>query len=150
MAVNEFETDTHRRVAGMLMRPRTAAEIAEEFRRHDPYVNGEQGGYDRAANEVIEPTGAYTTEGVEDYLKDLEADGLAKNIGTFDNPKDALDRQDGDKALINFDGSRKEFKALAESELKWPFLQTADHWVRTIEAQDRLVGEAPGSENADE
>jgi hypothetical protein len=129
-ATNEFASDTHRRVAGSLMRPRSAQEIADEFNRHDPYVADK----------------ARSAEGVEEYLRDLEAEGLAVNLGTFADGEAAMAAQNKDKAAIDFTGDAEIFAAIAAADHKHPFLDSADHWVRTNDAQARLIGVAPGSE----
>lgn len=145
VAVNEFRTDTHRRIAGMLMRPRSAAEIAAEFAKHDPWVEGDPPRTDPMTGEVSEATGAYTAAGVTEYLEDLEAEGLAVNMGNFEEASAALEAQNGNPELVDFAGDSGSFFALAEAERKYPYLSRADHWVRTNAAQARLVGPVPGA-----
>lgn len=127
MEVNEFASDTHRRVVAQFTRPMTAREAADALKKHDPYVEDD----------------AYGAQGVSEYISDLEADGLLTNLGTFDDAKAALDAQDKNKDTINFQGSRESFSKLAENPLKHPYLDEDDHFVQTKLAHEKLAGEAP-------
>ena len=124
IAVNDFASDTHRRVVANFGRPRTAREVAAQLQRDDPYVDDK----------------AYGAAGCAEYVKDLEADGLLKNLGKFESGKEALKAQDADKDVIDFDGDKATFEAAAENPRKFPHLDEDDHYVRTALAQAKLIG----------
>jgi hypothetical protein len=131
--INEFASDAHRRVAAQCSRPMSALEIAYSLKRTDPNV----------------PDNLYHASGVQEILKDLEADGLVKNLGPFDDAEAALKAQDKDKDVINFEGSRETFIGRAEHPMRFPFLGRGDdHYVFTKECHARLTGPAyrPGEE----
>ena len=128
---NDFATDTHRRVLAHAMRPRSAAEIAYQLAKVDLNVD----------------TSAYQQHGVQSILDDLEADGLVKNLGTFEDGKEALAAQDKDKDVINFSGSKEAFHHSADNPLGFPFLDRADHYVMTKKGHAKLTGEVPPSED---
>jgi hypothetical protein len=124
--VNDFTTDTHRRVAAQCMRPRSASEIAYALKTLDPHVDED----------------AYHRDGVNEYLADLEADGLVVNLGSFDDAKAALKAQDAHKDAIDFQGDRDAFSARAAHPTRFPFLeQGEDHWVFTKLCHAKLTGE---------
>lgn len=124
--VNDFATDTHRRVCAQCMYLRSASQIADVLRKVDPNVD----------------EAAYERHGVEEYLADLEADGLVKNLGTFDDPESALKAQDKDKDVRDFQGSPEVFANSANSQLGYPFLDREAHWVMTNKGHAKLIGEA--------
>jgi hypothetical protein len=125
--VNDFATDTHRRVAAQCMRPRSATEIADALKQLDPHVDPD----------------AHHADGVNEYLKDLEADGLVKNLGTFDTAEAALDAQNKDKDVIDFYGDPEAFVSRAAHPLRFPFLDRENHFVFTKTCHAKLTGEAP-------
>lgn len=130
MTINEFETDTHRRVAAQCMRPRSATEIADALRQLDPHVD----------------PACHHRDGVAAVLEDLEGEGLVKNLGSFDDAGEALAAQDRDKDVIDFQGSRESFENRAAHPLRFPFLERGeDHFVFTKECHDRLTGVGAGS-----
>jgi hypothetical protein len=130
--VNEFDTDTHRRVAAQCMRPRSATEIAHAFQTiPDPHVD----------------ESALHADGVREYLADLEADGLVKNLGTFDSGEEALKAQNADKDVIDFHGDKDAFIKRAKHPLRFPFLERGeDHYVFTKRCHAKLTGEVPSDD----
>lgn len=128
--VNEFQSDTHRRVTAQTMRPRSAREIAYELQTVDA----------SAAEDAKHP------DGVNEYLKDLEADGLVVNLGSFD-PGDgeaALAAQKKNKQAMDFEGDEDAFVARSKHPLRFPFFeQGEDHYVMTKLGHARLTGMAP-------
>lgn len=126
--LNEFESDTHRRVVANLSVPRSVGELADHLRQHDPYVSAE----------------AYGEGSLMEYLKDLEADGLVKNIGTYPDGAEAVKAVRGDGGLIDFPGPKAAaFCARAERPDVGPFLDE-EQWVMTQLALDKINGPVPG------
>jgi uncharacterized protein YciI len=128
--VNEFQTDTHRRVTAQCLRPRSAREIAYELQTVDA----------SAADDAKHP------DGVNEYLKDLEADGLVVNLGPFEagDGEGALAAQNGNEQALNFEGDTNAFVARSKHPLRFPiFEQGEDHYVMTNLGHARLTGEAP-------
>lgn len=132
--LNRFASDTHRRVAAQCMRPRSALEVAYALRKHDPSVV-----HGTAASEAGEPD-AHHWQGAEQYLADLEAEGLVVNVGTFADAEEALAAQDANEQAINFEGDRDVFANAAAKELGFPFLDQGDHYVLTQACRERLLG----------
>jgi hypothetical protein len=109
------------------MRPRSATEIADRLRTADPDTTD----------------AVHHRDGVLEVLKDLEADGLVVNLGTFDDPDAALAAQDKHKDAIDFEGDRAVFANMARGPLGYPFLDREDHWAFTKACHARLIGEVP-------
>jgi hypothetical protein len=126
--LNEFASDTHRRVAGHLSRPRSANDLAHFLARHDPHVEDD----------------AYDPEKVEEYLKDLEADGLVKNIGSG-TAEELVAKVKADKDLRTLRSEKAdEFAARAERSDVYPFPEDGDHWVLTQKFIDKVNAPIPG------
>lgn len=84
-AIDEFESDTHRRVAANLAQPRSAAGLARFLAAIDPHVTSK----------------AYTPAGVQDYLDDLVKEGLVVRIGGANaDVKTAEDAKDAAEAVV--------------------------------------------------
>jgi len=125
--VNEFASDTHRRVAANLSQPRSARDLARFLARHDPYVDDE----------------AHTEEGLDAYLKDLEADGLVKRIGSFDSGESLVKAVKADSDVPTLPKEKAEVLVeRAEHPQRFPFVDE-DHWALTAAGLGRLTGEAP-------
>ena len=123
----EFASDTHRRVAGNLTQPRSAADLARLLAALDPFV----------------VDGAYTPNGVESFLKDLEADGMVKQVGTFDDPAAAIKSFAGDADLIDIPKVKAaNIAERAENPVKYPFLDSEDQWLLAKRGLEALT--APG------
>lgn len=123
--INQFETDVHRRVAAHCTRPISALEIAYSFGR-DPNV----------PDEFRHP------EAVEEVLKDLEADGLVKNVGIPEDAEQALADQNADPDLLDFHGDSEVWVKRAAHPLRFPFLERGDHFVMTKKNHAKLTGPA--------
>jgi hypothetical protein len=137
LVLNEFDSDTHRRVCANLSVPRSAAELAAFLSKHDPHVEDD----------------AYSAEGVQDYLDDLEADGLVRNVGSFevdpDDPapaaREVLAAVNDDDDLITIPKAKADgFAERVEREDAFPYLDSGDHFVMTQLALDRINGPIPG------
>ncbi|MCA1571157.1 MAG: hypothetical protein LC798_12740 [Chloroflexi bacterium] len=63
-----FASDTHRRVAGNLAQPRSAADLARILGALDPHVDDS----------------AYRVDGAQSFVDDLKADGLVKTFGPYE------------------------------------------------------------------
>jgi len=127
VAVNDFDSDTHRRVAANLSQPRSARDLARFLARHDPYV---------------EDT-AHTEEGLDSYLEDLEADGLVKRIGSFDDGAALVKAVKADADVQTLPEEKAEVLVeRAEHPQRFPFVDE-DHWALTTAGLARLTGPAP-------
>lgn len=124
----EFASDTHRRVAGNLTQPRSAADVARILSVLDPFVDDE----------------AYKADGVGEYLSDLAADGCVKNIGSFEDGKAAVRAISSDPDTITLAKEKAaNLVAIAENPVRYPFLDTEDHWILTSRGLEALTAEAP-------
>lgn len=133
IAINDFASDAHRRIAAQCSRPMSALEIAYSLKRTDPNV----------------PDAFYHPGAVEEILDELEEDGLVTNLGPFEDGESALEAQDADDDAIDFVGSREAFIRRSEHPIRFPFLERGDdHFVFTKECHARLTGPAyrPGEE----
>lgn len=176
--LNEFESDTHRRVAANCTRPRSATEIALVLRgpQYHPAL-GKLSAHDRYVDER-----AYEPAGVQSYLDELEADGLVKNVGRFAHGEEALEAQDSDPDVVDFQGVRGDesveqlvemqdvagdevaeerirkqkdggqrdgFIGLAAHPARFPLLDAEDHYVMTVACHERLIGPSPDAADDD-
>ena len=143
--LNDYKNDTLRRVAANCTRPRSATEIAMVLRGSgavpdDPNVENV------ASADGKKMLSVYTAEGIQVYLDQLEADGLVKNLGPFSEAEHALDSQNADGDVVDFQGNPEVFVNSAASPLGWPHLELGeDHYVMTKLALEKLVGEVPGA-----
>jgi hypothetical protein len=124
--VNDFETDTHRRVAGNLSQPRSARDLARFLARHDPYVED----------------AAHSEEGLDSYLKDLEADGLVKRIGSFEGGKALVAAVKDDDQTVTLPAEKaKTYIVRSANPEKFPY-PDEEHWAMTYAGHRRLTGQA--------
>ncbi len=127
MTLNHFDTDTHRRVAANLSQPRSRRDLARFLARHDPHVED----------------AAHTEEGLDPYLMDLEADGLVKGIGTFEDGKSLVAAVKSDDQAVTLPKEKAEVLVeRAEHPQRFPFVDE-DHWALTTAGLERLTGSAP-------
>ena len=126
-AVNEFDTDTHRRVCANLAQPRSLQDLAAFLRATDPYVDD----------------AAYTVDGVVDYVRDLEADGLVKKLGTFDSGDELVKaiKNDGDVVTLHKDKAAALVQRFERPDI-FPH-DDEDQYVLTQLALDRINGPIP-------
>ena len=127
VTVNEFASDTHRRVAANLSQPRSARDLARFLARHDPYVDDE----------------AHIEDGLDLYLNDLEASGLVKRIGSFDSGEALAKAVKADSDVLTLPKEKAEVLIeRAEHPQRFPFVDE-DQWALTTSGLARLTGEAP-------
>lgn len=128
LVLNEFESDTHRRVCANLSVPRSAEELAAFLSKHDPHVDAS----------------AYGAASVQDFIDDLEAEGLVANVGSFESAADAVAAVRDDADLIDFPKAKAEnFAERAEREDVFPYLDGDDHYVMTALALAKIEGPIP-------
>jgi hypothetical protein len=129
--VNDFDSDTHRRVAANLSQPRSARDLARFLARHDPYVD----------------EATHSEEGVVLYLMDLEEEiesgGLVKRIGSFDSGEALVKAVKADTQTVTLPKEKAEVLVeRAEHSQRFPFVDE-DHWALTTAGLERLTGAAP-------
>jgi hypothetical protein len=124
-ALNEFDSDTHRRVCANLSVPRSALELARFLDRHDPHID----------------VAARDGEQVEGFLLDLEADGLVKRIKGLQDAKAAVKamRQDSDVPTLPR-AKASAYVERADRDDLFPVFDGREHWVFTKAALDRFNG----------
>jgi hypothetical protein len=123
---DDFDSDTHRRVAGNLSQPRSARDLARFLTAHDPYVDEE----------------AHSEEGVVSYLEDLEADGAITKLGSFEDGKALVAAvKDSDQAVTLPKEKVQTLMARADNSQKFPY-PDEDHWALTHAGHRRLTGQA--------
>lgn len=127
--LNEFASDAHRRVGGNLAQPRSARELAAFLAKLDPHV----------------PDEVYSEAGVLPYLEDLEADGLVKRLGAFEDGEALVAAIAKDKALPTLPAEKaKTVAARAASPRVGPY-PDEEQWYITQAFLDRLDGPTPSS-----
>jgi hypothetical protein len=125
MALNEFDSDTHRRVCANLTVPRSVVELAEFLERHDPFV-------DRRA---------YSPEGVEEVLRDLEAARLVKRLPGLRDGKAAVKAMRQDKDVQTLPRAKASaFMERVERDDVLPAFDGREYWVATKAGLERLTG----------
>jgi hypothetical protein len=90
--VNQFASDTHRRVCANLSQPRTAEHLADFLSKTDPQVSHGQKGHEGRPN-------AHEASGVRHYLNDLERDGLVVKLGEHAAREVSDDDEDPDAEI---------------------------------------------------
>jgi len=126
VAANDFETDTHRRVAANLSQPRSARDLARFLAALDPHVD----------------EAAHSEEGVAAYLEDLEADGLVTKLGPFEDGKALVAAvKDDDQAVTLPKEKAQTLIVRADNPEKFPYADE-DHWALTQVGLERLTGAA--------
>lgn len=129
-AIDEFKSDTHRRVAANLAQPRSARELARFLAIHDPHVADD----------------AYSVEGVVDYLKDLEAEGLVLQLDASGDPKAIVDEVRASDAVPTLHKDKaKNFVARATKRRDRQEYLAEPQWVATQAFYDRVAADIPNA-----
>jgi len=126
MVVNDFDSDTHRRVAANLSQPRSARDLARFLAALDPHVD----------------EAAHSEEGVTEYLEDLESDGLVVKLGSFNGGKAIVAAlKDSEQAMSLSPEKAKTYIVRAANPQKFPY-PDEEHWAMTHAGHRRLTGQA--------
>lgn len=126
--LNEFASDTHRRVGGVFLQPRSLADAARFLHINDPYVE------DRA----------YNTQGLEEIVKDLQAEGLVKKVGKG-TAREILKKIASDDALPTVPKEKAKLwtdRATLRGD-RYPHPEDEDQWATTQAYLDRVNGPIP-------
>lgn len=114
-----FESDTHRQICGVLASPKTVIRIITYFNRGTHLVGTSQ-------------------DEVGEVLKDLEADGLVKNIGEHEDPHTAWDVIVKDKDLKLDEGTYDIWAGRARVKAQHGYLM-GDLWLMTTRGFEALT-----------